>query len=82
MGRCGSLRDSAALFLCLLGWDRGFRDLDGKMAAPTDCLVSLEGEGSAESRTSGAEVAFPSDPAAPAPLCPHGGSASAPSLIG
>ncbi|XP_028621112.1 rRNA N6-adenosine-methyltransferase ZCCHC4 isoform X2 [Grammomys surdaster] len=42
------------------------------MAAPMDCLVSLEGEGSAESRTSGVEVALPSDPAAPAPLCPHG----------
>ncbi|XP_076794615.1 rRNA N(6)-adenosine-methyltransferase ZCCHC4 isoform X3 [Arvicanthis niloticus] len=42
------------------------------MAAPMDCLVSPEGEGSAESRTSGVEVALPSDPAAPAPLCPHG----------
>lgn len=52
------------------------------MAAPMDCLESLEGEDSAERRASGVEVALPSDPAAPAPLCPHGGSASAPSLGG
>ncbi|XP_052054929.1 rRNA N6-adenosine-methyltransferase ZCCHC4 isoform X3 [Apodemus sylvaticus] len=42
------------------------------MAAPMDCLEPLEGEGSAERRASGVEVALPSDPAAPAPLCPHG----------
>ncbi|GAB1289655.1 rRNA N6-adenosine-methyltransferase ZCCHC4 [Apodemus speciosus] len=42
------------------------------MAAPMDCLESLEGEDSAEPRASGVEVALPSDPAAAAPLCPHG----------
>lgn len=52
------------------------------MAAPMDCLESLEGEGSAGCRASGVEVSVPSDPAAAAPLCPHGGSASLISLAG
>jgi hypothetical protein len=47
-----------------------------------DCLESLEGDGDAGRRASGVEVALPSNPTAPAPLCPHGGSASALSLAG
>lgn len=42
------------------------------MAAPMDCLESLEGEGSVGRRASGVEVALPSNPGAPAPQCPHG----------
>lgn len=52
------------------------------MAAPMDCLESLEGEGSVGRRASGVEVALPSNPGAPAPQCPHGGSACAPSFVG
>lgn len=42
------------------------------MAAPMDSVESPEGEGSAGRRASGVELSVPSDPAAPAPLCPHG----------
>ncbi|XP_036056236.1 rRNA N6-adenosine-methyltransferase ZCCHC4 [Onychomys torridus] len=42
------------------------------MAAPMDSLESLEDEGSAGRRASGVELSVPSEPAAPAPLCPHG----------
>lgn len=50
------------------------------MAAPMGCLEPVEGEGSTGSRASGVELSLPSDPAAPAPLCPHGGSVSVLSL--
>ncbi|XP_038168119.1 rRNA N6-adenosine-methyltransferase ZCCHC4 isoform X2 [Arvicola amphibius] len=42
------------------------------MAAPMGCLEPVEGEGSTGSRASGVELSLPSDPAAPAPMCPHG----------
>ncbi|XP_051698203.2 rRNA N6-adenosine-methyltransferase ZCCHC4 isoform X3 [Oryctolagus cuniculus] len=43
------------------------------MAAPRDQLGVLEAQGSSGRQGSwGVKVAFPSDPAAPAPLCPHG----------
>ncbi|XP_022361807.1 zinc finger CCHC domain-containing protein 4 isoform X1 [Enhydra lutris kenyoni] len=43
------------------------------MAAPRDWLGSVEAEGIAGRQgSSGVEVVFPSDPATPAPLCPHG----------
>lgn len=47
------------------------------MAAPRDWLGTVEAEGIAGRQgSSGVEVVFPSDPATPAPLCPHGGCAS------
>ena len=59
--------------LCLHG---GFRDGGGKMAAPRDWLGAVEEEGNSGLQgSSGVEVVFPSDPATPAPLCPHGGCA-------
>ncbi|XP_030896354.1 rRNA N6-adenosine-methyltransferase ZCCHC4 isoform X3 [Leptonychotes weddellii] len=43
------------------------------MAASRDWLGTVEAEGSAgRQASSGVEVVFPSDPATPAPLCPHG----------
>lgn len=43
------------------------------MAAPREQLGVLEAQGSSGRQGSwGVKVAFPSDPAAPAPLCPHG----------
>nr|XP_015305704.1 PREDICTED: zinc finger CCHC domain-containing protein 4 isoform X4 [Macaca fascicularis]XP_028704209.1 rRNA N6-adenosine-methyltransferase ZCCHC4 isoform X4 [Macaca mulatta] len=43
------------------------------MAAPRDGFEAVEAEGSAGCRgSSGMEVVLPSDPAVPAPLCPHG----------
>nr|XP_019599472.1 PREDICTED: zinc finger CCHC domain-containing protein 4 isoform X1 [Rhinolophus sinicus] len=43
------------------------------MAAFTDRLGTMEAEGSASRQgSSGVEVVLPSDPATPAPLCPHG----------
>ncbi|XP_026370322.1 rRNA N6-adenosine-methyltransferase ZCCHC4 isoform X2 [Ursus arctos] len=43
------------------------------MAAPRDWLGTVEAEGIAGRQgSSGVEVVFPSDPATPAPLCPHG----------
>lgn len=51
------------------------------MAAPRDGLGSVETEGNGgRSESSGAEVVLSSDPATPAPLCPHGGSVSGLSL--
>lgn len=51
------------------------------MAAPRDVFEAAEAEGSAGCRgSSGMEVVLPSDPAVPAPLCPHGGSESGLSL--
>ena len=47
------------------------------MATSRDQLGTLEAEGSSGRRGySGVEVVLSSDPATPAPLCPHGGSAS------
>lgn len=47
------------------------------MAAPREWLGTVEAEGIAGRQgSSGVEVVFPSDPATPAPLCPHGGCAS------
>ncbi|GAB5570904.1 rRNA N6-adenosine-methyltransferase ZCCHC4 isoform X2 [Prionailurus iriomotensis] len=43
------------------------------MAAPRDWLGAVEEEGNSGLQgSSGVEVVFPSDPATPAPLCPHG----------
>ncbi|XP_060044244.1 rRNA N6-adenosine-methyltransferase ZCCHC4 isoform X2 [Erinaceus europaeus] len=43
------------------------------MAAPRDSLGVVEAEGNSGRRgSSGVEVVLPSDPATPAPLCPHG----------
>ncbi|XP_047574995.1 rRNA N6-adenosine-methyltransferase ZCCHC4 isoform X3 [Lutra lutra] len=43
------------------------------MAAPRGWLGTVEAEGiSGRQGSSGVEVVFPSDPATPAPLCPHG----------
>ncbi|XP_015305704.3 rRNA N(6)-adenosine-methyltransferase ZCCHC4 isoform X5 [Macaca fascicularis] len=43
------------------------------MAAPRDGFEAVEAEGSGGCRgSSGMEVVLPSDPAVPAPLCPHG----------
>lgn len=51
------------------------------MAAFTDRLGTVEAEGNASRQgSSGVEVVLPSDPATPAPLCPHGGSVSGLSL--
>lgn len=51
------------------------------MATSRDQLGTLEAEGSSGHRGySGVEVVLSSDPATPAPLCPHGGSASGLSL--
>lgn len=52
------------------------------MAAPMACLEPVEGEGSTGRRASGVELSLPSDPAAPAPMCPHGGSVFVLSLAG
>ena len=51
------------------------------MAAPREWLGAVEAEGSSGRQgNSGVEVVVFSDPAPPAPLCPHGGSASGLSL--
>lgn len=51
------------------------------MAAPRDRLASMEAEVLAGRQgSSGVEVVLPSEPATPAPLCPHGASASGLSL--
>jgi hypothetical protein len=53
------------------------------MAAARDSVEAGEAEGTAGRQgSSGVEVVFPSDPAAAAPLCPHGGSRSGLSLTG
>lgn len=70
---------SAALFLTPAA-DGGFRDGGREMAAPRDHPGALEKQGREGRRGgSGVEVVFPPDPAAPAPLCPHGGSVFGPS---
>lgn len=51
------------------------------MAALREWLGTVEAEGSSGRQgNSGVEVVVSSDPAPPAPLCPHGGSASGLSL--
>lgn len=51
------------------------------MAALRDQLGAVEAEGSTSHQgSSGVEVVLHSDPATPAPLCPHGGSISGLSL--
>lgn len=80
-GRCELLLVAAALFLGLFESNWGFRDGGGKMAAPRDEPGSVEAEGSSGRQgSSGVKVVLPSDLATPAPLCPHGRSASGFSL--
>lgn len=51
------------------------------MATLRDRLGDLETKASSSRQgSSGVEVVLPSDPATPAPLCPHGGSVSGLSL--